>query len=147
MQQGRYAGKLIHRRVSGQTCARLRSVTSTKGTWRSVGKGFAVLQSGPIKDERIFRRGCAWAAIHLQFLATQNLRVSVFVQVGVDVSDRPARLSPDCESPRSRTGSSGGSKGCDAEKAVCRINDLEPRAGGWLDGVLWRNPKELSTLT
>jgi hypothetical protein len=44
-----------------------------------VGKGFAVVQSGPIKMSG-FLAWLAWAAIHIQFLATTNLRISVFVQ-------------------------------------------------------------------
>jgi uncharacterized membrane protein YjjP (DUF1212 family) len=44
-----------------------------------VGKGFAVLQSGKIHISGIVA-WMAWAAVHLQFLAQSNLRVSVFVQ-------------------------------------------------------------------
>ncbi len=44
-----------------------------------VGKGFAVLQSGKIHLSGFFA-WLAWAGIHIQFLATTNLRVSVFVQ-------------------------------------------------------------------
>jgi NADH dehydrogenase FAD-containing subunit len=78
MQQGRYAGKLIHRRVSGRSAPPPFRYFD-KGNMAVVGKGFAVLQSGPIKMSGFFA-WLAWAAIHLQFLATQNLRVSVFVQ-------------------------------------------------------------------
>jgi NADH dehydrogenase FAD-containing subunit len=78
MQQGRYVGKLIHRRVSGKSAPPPFRYFD-KGNMAVVGKGFAVLQSGPIKMSG-FVAWLAWAAIHLQFLATQNLRVSVFVQ-------------------------------------------------------------------
>ena len=78
MQQGRYAGKLIHRRIEGMPAPRPFRYFD-KGNMAVVGKGFAVLQSGPIKMSGFFA-WLAWAAIHLQFLATQNLRVSVFVQ-------------------------------------------------------------------
>ena len=78
MQQGRYAGKLIHRRVSGKPAPPPFRYFD-KGNMAVVGKGFAVLQSGPIKMSGFFA-WLAWAAIHLQFLATQNLRISVFVQ-------------------------------------------------------------------
>jgi NADH dehydrogenase FAD-containing subunit len=44
-----------------------------------VGRGFAILQAGKVKVSG-FPAWLAWAAIHLQFLATPNLRVSVFVQ-------------------------------------------------------------------
>jgi hypothetical protein len=44
-----------------------------------VGKGFAVLQSGKIHLSGI-SAWLAWAAVHLQFLATSSLRLGVFVQ-------------------------------------------------------------------
>jgi hypothetical protein len=44
-----------------------------------VGKGFAVMESGKIHLSGFFA-WLAWAAIHIQFLATANLRISVFVQ-------------------------------------------------------------------
>jgi len=44
-----------------------------------VGKGFAVLQSAGVRISG-FVAWLAWAAVHLQFLATRSLRVSVFVQ-------------------------------------------------------------------
>ena len=46
---------------------------------RVVGKGFAVLQSGKVKLSG-FMAWLAWAAIHIQYLAQANLRVSVFLQ-------------------------------------------------------------------
>jgi len=78
MQQGRYAGKMIRARING---------SSTPGSFRYfdkgnlavVGKGFAILQSGKIQISG-FPAWLAWAAVHLQFLATSSLRVSVFVQ-------------------------------------------------------------------
>lgn len=78
MQQGRYAGKLISRRIAGKPVSPPFRYFD-KGNMAVVGKGFAVLQSGPIKIAGFFA-WLAWAAIHLQFLATQNLRVNVFVQ-------------------------------------------------------------------
>jgi len=50
-----------------------------KGNMAVVGKGFAILQSGKFCLSG-FLAWVAWAAIHLQFLATTNLRVSVLVQ-------------------------------------------------------------------
>ncbi|MGC1416005.1 MAG: hypothetical protein WA817_12020, partial [Candidatus Acidiferrum sp.] len=44
-----------------------------------VGKGFAVLQSGKIQVSG-FGAWLAWAAVHLQFLATSSLRLTVFLQ-------------------------------------------------------------------
>jgi NADH dehydrogenase FAD-containing subunit len=78
MQQGRYAGRLIGRRVEGKPAlAPFRYFD--KGNMAVVGKGFAVLQSGKIHLSG-FLAWLAWAGIHIQFLATTNLRVSVFVQ-------------------------------------------------------------------
>jgi hypothetical protein len=44
-----------------------------------VGKGFAIVQSGPVKISG-FMAWLAWAFIHIQFLALGSMRVSVFVQ-------------------------------------------------------------------
>ena len=78
LQQGRYAGKLIHKRVGdGPTPKPFKYFD--KGNMAVVGKGFAVLQTGKIHLSG-FTAWLAWAAVHLQFLATSSLRVSVFVQ-------------------------------------------------------------------
>ena len=78
MQQGRYAGKLIRRRLCGESApAPFRYFD--KGNMAVVGKGFAVLQSGKIHISG-FIAWLAWAAVHLQFLAQSSLRVSVFLQ-------------------------------------------------------------------
>jgi len=78
MQQGRYVGQLIGRRLSGKSAPRPFRYFD-KGNMAVVGKGFAVLQSGKIRLSG-FIAWLAWAGIHIQFLATANLRVSVFVQ-------------------------------------------------------------------
>jgi NADH dehydrogenase len=78
MQQGRYAGRLIHSRVTGSSPPPPFSYFD-KGNMAVVGKGFAILQSGKLKISG-FLAWLAWAAIHLEFLATSSLRVSVFVQ-------------------------------------------------------------------
>jgi NADH:quinone reductase (non-electrogenic) len=78
MQQGRYAGKLISRRITGQSAPPPFRYFD-KGTMAVVGKGFAVLQSGKVHLSG-FLAWLAWAAIHLQFLAQSSLRVSVFLQ-------------------------------------------------------------------
>jgi NADH:ubiquinone reductase (H+-translocating) len=78
MQQGRYAGKLIHRRVTGKPGPRPFRYFD-KGNMAVVGKGFAVLQSGKIHMTG-FPAWLAWAGIHLEFLAQSSLRVSVLVQ-------------------------------------------------------------------
>src|SRR5882724_782388 len=112
LQQGRYAARLIHARVTGSaTPAPFRYFD--KGNLAVVGKGFAVLQSGKIQISG-FPAWLAWAAVHLQFLATSNLRVSIFVQwvwtyitgqrgsrlivnhhASESVSSRPPRVSVD----------------------------------------------------
>lgn len=44
-----------------------------------VGKGFAVLESGKVKVSGV-GAWLTWAAVHLQFLATSSLRLSVALQ-------------------------------------------------------------------
>jgi NADH dehydrogenase FAD-containing subunit len=78
MQQGRYAGRLIHRRVS-ETPALPPFRYFDKGNMAVVGRGFAVLQSGKVHLSG-FLAWLVWAGVHIQFLATANLRVSVFLQ-------------------------------------------------------------------
>ena len=78
MQQGRYAGRLIHRRIVGKPEPPPFRYFD-KGTLAVVGKGFAVLQSGRVRLSG-FLAWLVWAAVHLEFLAQSNLRVSVFVQ-------------------------------------------------------------------
>jgi NADH dehydrogenase FAD-containing subunit len=78
IQQGRYAGRLIHRHLTGKSDPRPFRYFD-KGNMAVVGKGYAILQSGDIHVSGIFA-WLAWAAVHLQFLAQSNLRVSVFLQ-------------------------------------------------------------------
>jgi NADH:ubiquinone reductase (H+-translocating) len=78
IQQGRYAGKLIHRRITGQPRpAPFRYFD--KGNMAVVGKGFAVIESGKIQATGLVA-WFAWAQVHLHFLGQSSLRVSVFVQ-------------------------------------------------------------------
>jgi NADH:ubiquinone reductase (H+-translocating) len=78
MQQGRYAGRLIHSRITGgKQPAPFRYWD--KGNMAVVGKGFAVLQSGKFQTTGL-GAWLIWAFIHLQFLATGGLRLSVFLQ-------------------------------------------------------------------
>jgi NADH dehydrogenase len=72
MQQGRYAGKLIYSRIVGSTPPGPFRYFD-KGSMAVVGKGFAVLQSYKVRVSG-FGAWLAWAAIHLQFLATSSLR-------------------------------------------------------------------------
>src|ERR1700723_1204898 len=78
MQQGRYAGKLIHNRIAGNAAPGPFSYFD-KGSMAVVGKGFAVLQTGKVHVSG-FGAWLTWAAVHLQFLATSSLRLSVFLQ-------------------------------------------------------------------
>jgi len=78
MQGGHYAGKLIHSRLTGsKQPAPFRYFD--KGTMAVVGKGFAVLQSWKFQMSGL-PAWLAWAFIHLQFLATPGLRLTVFLQ-------------------------------------------------------------------
>jgi NADH dehydrogenase len=78
MQQGRYAGDLIRRRIVGKPLSAPFRYFD-KGNLAVVGKGFAVLESGKICVSG-FAAWLVWVAVHLQFLAQSSLRVSVFVQ-------------------------------------------------------------------
>ena len=78
MQQGRYVGKLIRRRIAGKN-GQCPFRYFDKGNMAVVGKGFAVMQSGKLKMSG-FLAWLAWAAVHLEFLAQPGLRISVFVQ-------------------------------------------------------------------
>jgi NADH:ubiquinone reductase (H+-translocating) len=78
MQQGRYAAKVIHSRVTGKRPPDSFSYFD-KGSMAVVGKGFAVLQSGKVQMSGL-GAWFTWAAVHLQFLATSSLRLGVFLQ-------------------------------------------------------------------
>jgi NADH:ubiquinone reductase (H+-translocating) len=78
IQQGRYAARLIHNRIAGKPAPGPFSYFD-KGNMAVVGKGFAVLQSGKVHASG-FGAWLTWAAVHLQFLATSSLRLSVFLQ-------------------------------------------------------------------
>jgi NADH dehydrogenase FAD-containing subunit len=78
MQQGRYAAKLIHNRIVGNPPPPPFNYFD-KGSMAVVGKGFAVLQSGNVRISG-FVAWLVWVVVHLQFLATSSLRLSVFMQ-------------------------------------------------------------------
>ena len=80
MQQGRYAGKLIHRQLLGKKAPKPFRYFD-KGTMAVVGKGYAVLQSGKIRLHGLFA-WLAWAFIHITFLSQLSLKISVFLQWG-----------------------------------------------------------------
>jgi NADH dehydrogenase FAD-containing subunit len=78
LQGGRYAGRLIARRVAGQSApAPFRYFD--KGTMAVVGQGYAVLQSGPVHVKGVLA-WLAWAGVHVLTLAQPSLRLSVFLQ-------------------------------------------------------------------
>jgi len=78
LQQGKYAGRLIARRIAAKSHPAPFKYFD-KGNMAVVGKGFAILQSGRVRLHGVLA-WLAWAAVHLQFLAQSNLRVSVFLQ-------------------------------------------------------------------
>jgi NADH dehydrogenase FAD-containing subunit len=78
MQQGRYAGRLIHRRVSNKSEPRPFRYFD-KGTMAVVGQGYAVLQTGSVHIKGV-PAWLAWAAVHILFLDQAGLRISVFLQ-------------------------------------------------------------------
>jgi NADH dehydrogenase len=78
MQQGCHAAKVIQRRLAGGSPPGSFSYFD-KGNMAVVGKGFAVLESHKVAVSG-FGAWLAWAFIHLQFLATSSLRLSVFLQ-------------------------------------------------------------------
>jgi NADH dehydrogenase len=78
LQQGRYAGKLIRKRITNRPAPKPFKYFD-KGNMAVVGKGYAVLQTGKIHVHG-FSAWLAWAGVHLQFLATSSLRLTVFLQ-------------------------------------------------------------------
>jgi NADH:ubiquinone reductase (H+-translocating) len=78
IQQGRYAARLIARRIADKPAPPPFKYFD-KGNLAVVGKGFAVLQSGRFNVSG-FPAWLAWAAVHLQFLGQSSLRLSVFLQ-------------------------------------------------------------------
>jgi NADH:ubiquinone reductase (H+-translocating) len=78
MQQGRYLGKLIPRRVAGKNGLKPFRYFD-KGNMAVVGKGYAILQSGKVRLHGLIA-WFAWAFIHITFLAQLGLRISVFLQ-------------------------------------------------------------------
>jgi NADH dehydrogenase FAD-containing subunit len=78
IQQGHYVGRLLQRRMKGASAPGPFSYFD-KGNMAVVGKGFAILQTGGFRISG-FPALLAWGAVHLQFLAQSNLRVSVFMQ-------------------------------------------------------------------
>ncbi|HYL85486.1 MAG TPA: NAD(P)/FAD-dependent oxidoreductase [Candidatus Angelobacter sp.] len=78
MQEGRYAGKLIKRRVTGKSDPPPFRYFD-KGILAVVGLGYAVLQSGRLRIKGLLA-WLIWAGVHITFLAQPDLRISVFLQ-------------------------------------------------------------------
>lgn len=78
IQGGRYAGKLIHARVTGASPPGPFRYFD-KGNMAVVGQGFVVLQSGKLCLSGFFA-WLMWAVVHLCFLALFSMQVSVFLQ-------------------------------------------------------------------
>ncbi len=78
LQQGRYTGKLIQRRLAGEAAPGPFHYFD-KGNLAVVGKGYAVLQTGKFQLSGSLA-WLIWATVHLFFLATPSLRMSVFLQ-------------------------------------------------------------------
>ena len=78
IQEGRYAGEAIARRVTRKAPADPFRY-SDRGTMAVVGPGYAILQSGKLRL-KAFVAWLAWALIHILSLAQPGLRLSVFLQ-------------------------------------------------------------------
>jgi NADH dehydrogenase len=80
IQQGRYVGRAIRRRVRGKSEHASRPFRYfDKGSMAVVGGAYAVLESHRLRLHG-FPAWAAWAAVHLEFLAQSNLRLGVFLQ-------------------------------------------------------------------
>jgi NADH dehydrogenase FAD-containing subunit len=78
IQQGRYAGRRIVQSLFGKPSSRPFRYFD-KGNMAVIGAGFAILQAGRVRLSGIVA-WLAWAGIHLQFLSTTSLRLSVLLQ-------------------------------------------------------------------
>jgi len=78
MQQGRYVGRLIARRVAGQPPPKAFRYFD-KGNMAIVGQGYAVLQSGKLWTAGVLAFW-VWAVIHIAYLAQVSLRLTVVAQ-------------------------------------------------------------------
>src|SRR5262249_8425995 len=115
MQQGRYAGKLIRRRVTGQLAPKPFRYFD-KGTMAVVGQGYAVLQAGAVHLKGTLA-WLPWLVIHVMYLAQPGLRLSVWLQWAWTfltgqrgsrlIVDHPRQPAPaqiaEAATPRSRT--------------------------------------------
>ena len=78
MQQGRYVGKLIRNRET-ERAAPPPFRYFDKGNMAVIGRGFAILDSGPVKMSGL-QAWLAWAFIHLLYLPASGNRLRVWTQ-------------------------------------------------------------------
>ena len=78
IQQGKYAGRRIAQSLLGKPSSKPFQY-SDKGNMAVIGAGFAILQAGRVRLSGLVA-WLAWAAIHLQFLTTTSLRLTVLLQ-------------------------------------------------------------------
>lgn len=78
LQQGHYAARVIQAKATGSVAPPPFRYFD-KGNLAVVGRGFAILQSGPAKSSGLFA-WFVWAFVHLRFLAQPGLRLTVFLQ-------------------------------------------------------------------
>jgi NADH dehydrogenase FAD-containing subunit len=78
LQQGRYVGRLIERRIAGRPAPKPFSYFD-KGNMAVVGRNFSVLEAGHIRMSG-FIAWMAWALIHILFLAAFGNRLRVITQ-------------------------------------------------------------------
>ena len=78
MQQGRYVGKLIRNRET-ERAAPPPFRYFDKGNMAVIGRGFAILDSGPVKMSGL-KAWLAWAFIHLLYLPASGNRLRVWTQ-------------------------------------------------------------------
>ena len=78
IQQGRYAGRRIAQSLVNKPSPKSFRYFD-KGNMAVIGAGFAILQAGRVRLSGIVA-WLAWAGVHLQFLATSSLRLTVFLQ-------------------------------------------------------------------
>jgi NADH dehydrogenase FAD-containing subunit len=104
MQQGRYAGRVIRQRLASRP-PKAPFRYFDKGTMAVVGKGYAVLETGRVHLSGVLA-WLVWAAVHLEFLAESNLRISVFLQWvwSYVTGRRGSRLILDRDGPSTASG-------------------------------------------
>ena len=78
IQQGQYAGRRIAQSLLGKPSSKPFQYFD-KGNMAVIGAGFAILQAGRLRLSGLVA-WLAWAAIHLQFLTTTSLRLTVLLQ-------------------------------------------------------------------